>query len=64
MSLHDISMKWSVRAFQALDSEARGYLYKDEILDHIRASGTLTNHQLYSVVEFLNEKDQRDHISL
>ena len=30
---------WVRRAFQALDSENRGYLYKSEILEHIEKVG-------------------------
>jgi hypothetical protein len=43
ISLKDISMKWSARAFDALDTEGRGFIYKDELLNHIKASGTITN---------------------
>jgi Ca2+-binding EF-hand superfamily protein len=39
----DNSMRWSSRAFRALDTDNRGYIFKDELLDHIRASGTHTN---------------------
>ena len=38
-SFKDISMKWSARAFRAIDSESRGYIFNYELLDH---SGTYT----------------------
>lgn len=57
-------MKWSIRAFQALDSENRGYIEKDELLDHIKASGTITTQQLVDIVAILEEKSSRDKIYL
>jgi hypothetical protein len=38
--LVNIPVKWSLRAFQALDFDSRGYIFKDEILAHIKESGT------------------------
>lgn len=38
----DLHMKWSTRAFRALDTEARGFIYKDELLNHMKDSGTGT----------------------
>ena len=46
-------MTWQERTFIALDSEGRGYIFRDEILDHIIASGTRTNKQLDSLVHDL-----------
>ena len=43
VSLKEIPLKWSERAFNALDTEGRGFIYKDELLNHIKASGTITN---------------------
>ena len=57
-------MKWSIRAFQALDSDSRGFLYKDELLDHIKSSGTITTHQLRDMVSSLEEKTSKDKIYL
>lgn len=57
-------MKWSIRAFQALDSDSRGFLYKDELLDHIKTSGTITTHQLRELVSSLEEKTSKDKIYL
>jgi Ca2+-binding EF-hand superfamily protein len=57
-------LKWSIRAFQALDSDSRGFLYKDELLDHIKASGTITTHQLRDLVSILEEKTSKDKIYL
>ena len=31
---------WNEKVFRALDSVGRGYLYRDEILEHIKGSGT------------------------
>ena len=53
LSYRDVPIKWSTKAFHALDSENRGYLYKDEILDHIKGSGTYTNKQLKGIVHRL-----------
>ena len=36
MSLKEIPIKWSERAFNALDTEGRGFIYKDELLNHIK----------------------------
>ena len=63
VSLKDISMKWSVRVFRALDSESRGHIFNYELLDHIKASGTYTNIQLRDLVaelEDLSPKEQID----
>jgi Ca2+-binding EF-hand superfamily protein len=57
-------LKWSIRAFQALDSDSRGFLYKDELLDHIKSSGTITTHQLRELVSSLEEKTSKDKIYL
>jgi Ca2+-binding EF-hand superfamily protein len=57
-------LKWSIRAFQALDSDSRGFLFKDELLDHIKASGTITTHQLRDLVSILEEKTSKDKIYL
>ncbi len=57
-------MKWSIRAFQALDSDSRGFIYKDELLDHIRTSGTITTHQLLDMVHTLEEKGPKHKIYL
>lgn len=38
----DLQMKWSTRAFKALDIDARGFIFKDELLNHIRDNGTGT----------------------
>jgi Ca2+-binding EF-hand superfamily protein len=57
-------LKWSIRAFQALDSDSRGFLYKDELLDHIKSSGTITTHQLRDMVSSLEEKTSKDKIYL
>jgi Ca2+-binding EF-hand superfamily protein len=56
LSYRDVPIKWSTKAFHALDSENRGYLYKDEILDHIKGSGTYTNKQLKGIVHRLEQK--------
>ncbi len=37
---------WAGRAFKALDSENRGYLFKHELLNHIKKGGVYTHHQL------------------
>lgn len=35
---------WAGRAFKALDRENRGYLFKHELLDHIKKSGVYSHH--------------------
>ncbi len=57
-------MKWSIRAFQALDSEGRGYIYKDELLDQIKTSGTITTHRLKDMVSALEENGPKHKIYL
>jgi hypothetical protein len=47
-----------------LDSDCRGYLFKDELLDHIKSSGTITTHQLRDLVSSLEEKTSKDKIYL
>ena len=42
--------------FRALDSEGRGYLIRDEIVDHIDASGTRFHGQIESLVQTLESK--------
>jgi hypothetical protein len=39
----ELPVSWPARAFRALDTENRGYLFPNELLDHIRVSGTMTN---------------------
>jgi hypothetical protein len=55
-------MTWPERAFKALDSEGRGYLFKHELLNHINASGTYTNYQLLQIVQWLESKAPKDRI--
>ena len=38
--------KWSVKALNALDTENKGYIYKDEILDELKARGVYEHHNL------------------
>ena len=59
-----IPTKWSVRAFQALDFDNRGYIFKDEILAHIKASGTYKSHQIRDLVQILEAKSSKDRIDL
>ena len=63
-SLKELQQKWSTRAFKALDTEAKGFLYKDELLDHIKASGTYKSHQIRQVVEDLEARHHKDYIKL
>lgn len=55
--------KWSSKAFKALDNDNRGYIFKDELLNHIKASGTYTNHQLSYLVETLEKMAPREPIT-
>ncbi len=38
------TMPWAGRAFKSLDSENRGYLFKHELLNHIKKGGVYTHH--------------------
>jgi Ca2+-binding EF-hand superfamily protein len=60
----DNSMKWSSRAFRAIDTDSRGYIFKDELLNHIKASGTMATQQLAQLVQTLEAMAPRDPISL
>ena len=42
----DALTSWAGRAFKALDCENRGYLFKHELLDHIKKAGVYSHHQL------------------
>jgi hypothetical protein len=42
----DAPTSWAGRAFKALDSENRGYLFKHELLNQIKKGGVYTHHQL------------------
>ena len=53
---------WTGRCFTTLDSENRGFLYKSEILDHIRVAGVYTHHQLETLINALECKEPRDPI--
>ncbi len=48
-----VPLSWTQRVFRALDSEGRGYLIRDENLDHIEASGTRFHGQIESLVQTL-----------
>ena len=53
---------WAGRAFVALDSDNRGYLFKHEIFEHIVKGGLDSHKQLASVVEYLDSKGPKDRI--
>ena len=50
------------RAFKALDSENRGYLYKHELLNHIQKGGVYSHHQLQTLINALECKSPKDPI--
>ena len=55
-------MSWAGRAFKALDSENRGFLYKNELLDHIKKGGVYSHHQLQTLINALEVKSPKDPI--
>ena len=36
--------KWLMKALNALDTDNKGYIYKDEILDELKARGVYEHH--------------------
>ena len=48
---------WAERAFRALDTDSRGSLHAEELLNQIKASGTYTNKQLAQLVGQLEAKE-------
>ncbi len=38
------ALPWAGRALKALDSENRGFLFKHELLDHIKKGGVYSHH--------------------
>ena len=38
--------KWSMKALNALDTDNKGYIYKDEIMDELKAGGVYEHHCL------------------
>ena len=54
---------WTGRAFRALDTECRGHLYKDEMLDLIQAEGVYSHHNLSQLIKILEAKDAKEPIS-
>lgn len=57
-------MPWATRAFEALDRESRGYLYKHEILDHIKMNGVDSHRQLVNLIQVLESKYSKEPIAL
>jgi len=57
-----IPTTWSGRAFRALDSENRGFLFKHELLNHIKKGGVYSHHQLQTLINALEVKAPKDPI--
>ena len=53
---------WDNRAFKALDTEAKGYLTRDEILDLLVNQGVYNHHSLAELIRNLEAKDPKDQI--
>jgi Ca2+-binding EF-hand superfamily protein len=53
---------WAGRAFKALDSDNRGFLFKHELLDHIKKGGVYSHHQLQTLINALECKAPKDPI--
>ena len=58
----DAPTSWAGRAFKALDSENRGYLFKHELLNQIKKGGVYTHHQLQTLINALEVKSPKDPI--
>ena len=41
---------WAERAFRALDTESRGFIFPDELIKQIKQSGSYTNNQLAQLI--------------
>ena len=54
---------WDLRAFKAFDTEAKGYLYRDEILELLINQGVYNHHSLSVLIKNLEAKDSHDEIS-
>jgi len=54
---------WSARAFRALDTTAKGYLLKDEILSLLDNQGVYNHHSLQDLIRNLEARRDDDQIS-
>lgn len=57
------SDSWSARAFRSLDTEAKGYLLKDEILSIIDYQGVYHHHSLHELIKTLEAKKPDEQIA-
>lgn len=53
---------WTAKAFRAIDTEAKGYLLKDEILDLLINQGVHCHHSLDPLIKALDEKKPDEQI--
>jgi hypothetical protein len=58
----EAALSWAGRTFKALDSENRGFLYKHELLNHIKKGGVYSHHQLQTLINALEVKSPKDPI--
>jgi hypothetical protein len=58
----DTPTSWAGRAFKALDSDNRGYLFKNELLEQIKKGGVYSHHQLQTLINALECKAPKDPI--
>jgi hypothetical protein len=56
--------EWDARAFAALDTDARGFIYKNELLELIEFCGVTSHHQLKPIVNSLHNRESKHPISL
>lgn len=62
-SIIEPKISWNARAFKSLDSENRGYLLKHELIEHIKAAGTIKHLQVQALLETLAVKGPKDQIT-
>jgi len=53
---------WATRCFRALDCESRGYIFKHELLNHIKEGGVYFHEQLQTLINALECKSPKDPI--
>jgi len=58
------SSEWTLRAFFALDTEGKGFLYKKEILSVLRDEGVMEHRGLQDFVSDLEKLEDDDTITL
>ena len=58
-----IDETWTARTFRALDSQAKGYLVRDEILSLINNQGVHGHHSIAELIKVLEAKQPDEQIT-